>query len=141
MAKEDPEEHEKKTAEEQDESEQVVNPWVVSAKDGGKIDYDKLIIKFGCQKLDESHVQRIERLTNHPAHVFLRRGIFFAHRCDVLCIPHFSDSPIISVVILFFVIMYCLLLATIGYKPSGATYSRCSLFISLADSIFNPCSL
>ncbi|CAN6465717.1 unnamed protein product [Victoria cruziana] len=80
MAKEDPEEHEKKTAEEQDESEQVVNPWVVSAKDGGKIDYDKLIIKFGCQKLDESHVQRIERLTNHPAHVFLRRGIFFAHR-------------------------------------------------------------
>ncbi|GKV33219.1 hypothetical protein SLEP1_g41750 [Rubroshorea leprosula] len=67
------------------EQEQVVNPWEVSAKDGGKIDYDKLIDKFGCQKLDQSsselsHVKRVERLTGRPAHVFLRRGVFFAHR-------------------------------------------------------------
>ncbi|KAF7845028.1 tryptophan--tRNA ligase, cytoplasmic [Senna tora] len=62
------------------EEEQVVNPWEVSAKDGGKIDYDKLIDRFGCQRLDQSHIQRVERLTSRPAHVFLRRGVFFAHR-------------------------------------------------------------
>ncbi|KAK7255809.1 hypothetical protein RIF29_29230 [Crotalaria pallida] len=62
------------------EEEQVVNPWEVSAKDGGKIDYDKLIDRFGCQRLDQSLVQRVERLTSRPAHVFLRRGVFFAHR-------------------------------------------------------------
>ncbi|XP_054779837.1 tryptophan--tRNA ligase, cytoplasmic [Prosopis cineraria] len=67
-----------KTAEK--EEEQVVNPWEVSAKDGGKIDYDKLIDRFGCQRLDHSHIQRVERLTSRPAHVFLRRGVFFAHR-------------------------------------------------------------
>ncbi|URD79376.1 Tryptophanyl-tRNA synthetase [Musa troglodytarum] len=62
------------------EEEQVVNPWEVTAKDGGKIDYDKLIEKFGCQRLEESLVRRVERLTGRPAHVFLRRGVFFAHR-------------------------------------------------------------
>ncbi|KAL5983190.1 hypothetical protein ACLOJK_017274 [Asimina triloba] len=63
-----------------EEEDQVVNPWEVSAKDGDKIDYDKLIDRFGCQRLDESLVQRVERLTSRPPHVFLRRGVFFAHR-------------------------------------------------------------
>ncbi|KAJ4770563.1 Tryptophan--tRNA ligase [Rhynchospora pubera] len=64
---------------EEGEEEQVVNPWEVSAK-GGKIDYDKLVDKFGCQRLDESLIQRFERITGRRAHVFLRRGLFFAHR-------------------------------------------------------------
>ncbi|KAK8480592.1 hypothetical protein V6N13_095635 [Hibiscus sabdariffa] len=64
----------------QPEEEQVVNPWEVSAKDGGKIDYDKLIDKFGCQRLDQPFVDRVQRLTSRPPHVFLRRGVFFAHR-------------------------------------------------------------
>lgn len=62
------------------EAEQVVNPWEVSAKDGGKIDYDKLIDKFGCQRLDNSLIDRFQRLTSRPPHVFLRRSVFFAHR-------------------------------------------------------------
>ncbi|XP_052174981.1 tryptophan--tRNA ligase, cytoplasmic isoform X1 [Diospyros lotus] len=62
------------------EAEQVVNPWEVSAKDGGKIDYDKLIDKFGCQRLEKSLIDRVHRLTSRPPHVFLRRGVFFAHR-------------------------------------------------------------
>ncbi|XAR57526.1 Tryptophan--tRNA ligase [Bertholletia excelsa] len=66
--------------EQEQEQEQVVNPWEVSAKEGGKIDYDKLIDKFGCQKLDQSLVDRVHRLTSRPPHVFLRRGVFFAHR-------------------------------------------------------------
>ncbi|WJX96695.1 tryptophan--tRNA ligase [Trifolium repens] len=65
------------TTNEQQE-EQVVTPWEVSS--GGKIDYDKLIDRFGCQRIDQSLVQRVERLTSQPAHVFLRRNVFFAHR-------------------------------------------------------------
>ncbi|GMG99892.1 hypothetical protein Nepgr_001732 [Nepenthes gracilis] len=63
-----------------EEDDQEVNPWKVSAKDGGKIDYDKLIDKFGCQRLDQSLIERVKRLTGRPPHVFLRRGVFFAHR-------------------------------------------------------------
>lgn len=65
---------------ESESEDQVVNPWEVTAKDGGKIDYDKLIEKFGCQRLDRSLIDRVERLTSRAAHVFLRRGVFFAHR-------------------------------------------------------------
>ncbi|KAG5054829.1 hypothetical protein AAZX31_03G095300 [Glycine max] len=71
-------ESEKKKQEEEEVQEQVVNPWEVSAK--GKIDYDKLIDRFGCQKLDEALISRLERITSRTPHVFLRRGVFFAHR-------------------------------------------------------------
>lgn len=66
--------------EQDQEEEQVVNPWAVSAKDGGKIDYNKLIDRFGCEKLNKSHIDLVEELTGRPAHVFLRRGVFFANR-------------------------------------------------------------
>ncbi|KAG2699481.1 hypothetical protein I3843_07G193000 [Carya illinoinensis] len=69
-----------KEKQEEEEEEQVVNPWEVSAKEGGKIDYDKLIEKFGCQRLNQSLIDRVEHLTSRRAHVFLRRGAFFAHR-------------------------------------------------------------
>ncbi|BBN67331.1 Nucleotidylyl transferase superfamily protein [Prunus dulcis] len=71
---------EKREGEGEGEEEQVVNPWTVSAKGGGKIDYDKLIDQFGCQRIDQSLVDRIHRLTSRTPHVFLRRGVFFAHR-------------------------------------------------------------
>ncbi|KAL8146436.1 tryptophan--tRNA ligase, cytoplasmic [Apium graveolens] len=61
------------------EEEQIVNPWEVASTQG-KIDYDKLIDKFGCQRLDNTLIDRVERLTGRPAHVFLRRSVFFAHR-------------------------------------------------------------
>ncbi|CAL5058441.1 unnamed protein product [Urochloa decumbens] len=60
-------------------AEQVVTPWEVSAPDG-VIDYDKLVDQFGCQRIDAAIVDRIAHLTLCPAHRFLRRGIFFAHR-------------------------------------------------------------
>ncbi|KFK33947.1 hypothetical protein AALP_AA5G082500 [Arabis alpina] len=68
------------TERESESAEQVVTPWEVSAKDGEKIDYYKLIVKFGCQRLDASLIDRVQRLTSRPPHVFLRRGVFFAHR-------------------------------------------------------------
>lgn len=67
-------------APEQEEQEQIITPWEVAAKDGGRIDYDKLIVQFGCQKLEQTLVQRVESITGMPAHPFLRRGVFFAHR-------------------------------------------------------------
>ncbi|XXG58783.1 hypothetical protein AAC387_Pa04g1000 [Persea americana] len=63
-----------------EEDHQVISPWEVSSKHGGKIDYDKVIDRFGFQRIDETLVERVERLTGRPAHAFLRRGIFFAHR-------------------------------------------------------------
>eukprot|EP00871_Galdieria_phlegrea_P001847 jgi/Galph1/2663/GphlegSOOS_G1339.1 len=55
---------------------QIVTPWEVS----GVVDYDKLVEHFGSQKIDPSLIERIEKLTNRPAHPFLKRGIFFSHR-------------------------------------------------------------
>uniref|UniRef100_A0A7S0YEQ1 Tryptophan--tRNA ligase, cytoplasmic n=1 Tax=Polytomella parva TaxID=51329 RepID=A0A7S0YEQ1_9CHLO len=60
--------------------EQHIDPWTVSGGADGKIDYNKLIEQFGCSKLNSDIIARIERLTGKPAHPFLKRGIFFAHR-------------------------------------------------------------
>ncbi|CAB4286657.1 unnamed protein product [Prunus armeniaca] len=76
---------------EEGEEEQVVNPWTVSAKGGGKIDYDKLIDQFGCQRIDQSLVDRIHRLTSRTPHVFLRRGVFFAHRPLSRCLLDLNE--------------------------------------------------
>ncbi|KAL3538614.1 hypothetical protein ACH5RR_001980 [Cinchona calisaya] len=64
----------------EEEFQQVVTPWEVSSKNGEKINYDKIIHQFGCQRLDKSLIDRVQRLTSRPPHVFLRRGVFFAHR-------------------------------------------------------------
>ena len=54
----------------------VVNPWEVK----GKVDYDKLIRDFGCGKIDQVLLDRIERVTKKPVHPLLKREIFFSHR-------------------------------------------------------------
>ncbi|BDA50785.1 Tryptophan-tRNA ligase, cytoplasmic [Coccomyxa sp. Obi] len=64
-------------------SDQVVTPWDVKGGSDGKIDYAKLSREFGCSSLktdDRDLVARIEQLTGKPAHCFLRRGFFYAHR-------------------------------------------------------------
>lgn len=65
----------------------MVTPWDVAGGADGKIDYNKLVEQFGCQTIDEALVQRIERLTGRPAHPFLKRGVFFAHRSAALTPP------------------------------------------------------
>ena len=59
-------------------AEQVVTPWEVDADD--EIDYDKLVRDFGSERIPESLIARVERLTGRRAHRFLRRGLFFSHR-------------------------------------------------------------
>ena len=39
-----------------------------------------LVLQFGCSQINPDMVSRVERLTGKPAHPFLKRGVFFAHR-------------------------------------------------------------
>jgi len=53
----------------------IVTPWNVE----GDIDYDKLIKKFGTEKISSEILKKIIRITGED-HFMLRRGIFFSHR-------------------------------------------------------------
>ena len=53
----------------------IVTPWHVE----GDIDYDKLIKRFGTEKITDQLISRIEKITKE-SHFMLRRGIFFCHR-------------------------------------------------------------
>lgn len=67
-----------------------VTPWEVK----GEIDYDKLIVEFGCQPVDQALLVRMEKLIEGPVHRFLRRGIFFSHRdLDLLLDHHQASLP------------------------------------------------
>jgi len=52
----------------------VVTPWEVS----GRVDYDKLIERFGTERVDEKLLKRMEKYG--PLHPMLKRGIFYSHR-------------------------------------------------------------
>ncbi len=53
-----------------------VTPWAVE----GKVDYKKLIEKFGTENINTDLIGRFEKVTGKPAHPWLKRGIFFSHR-------------------------------------------------------------
>jgi tryptophanyl-tRNA synthetase len=59
-------------------ADQKVTPWEAHGKGG--IDYNKLIKQFGSTAIDQSLIDRFERLTGKKAHHWLRRGLFFSHR-------------------------------------------------------------
>lgn len=86
----------------------MITPWDVRGGADGRIDYDKLRrdvrpaaqrpppaavpaphaassggrpgAQFGCAEVDDALVRRMERLTGVPAHPFLKRRVFYAHR-------------------------------------------------------------
>ncbi|KAI3382842.1 hypothetical protein SNEBB_000438 [Seison nebaliae] len=66
--------------EEEGKGEDIVTPWTVESMNDKGIDYDKLISRFGSQRIDENLINRLEKLTNRPAHHLIRRGIVFSHR-------------------------------------------------------------
>ena len=57
-----------------------VTPWEVEAGGDDGIDYDKLIVQFGSERIEPDMIERFERLTGRKPHRFLRRGLFFSHR-------------------------------------------------------------
>eukprot|EP01054_Gregarina_sp_Poly1_P002328 Gregarina_sp_Poly_1__2327@NODE_1621_length_3693_cov_115_410645_g1068_i0_p1_GENE_NODE_1621_length_3693_cov_115_410645_g1068_i0NODE_1621_length_3693_cov_115_410645_g1068_i0_p1_ORF_typecomplete_len411_score54_43tRNAsynt_1b/PF00579_25/4_4e66_NODE_1621_length_3693_cov_115_410645_g1068_i024593667 len=73
--------------------EDVVTPWEVVASGDG-VDYDKLIDRFGCQKVTTELIQRFEKAIGKPAHHMIRRGLFFAHRdLELICEAKEKDMP------------------------------------------------
>lgn len=56
--------------------EAIIDPWKVA----GKINYLKLINKFGTSPIQGSLIKRWEEVTHVKAHRWLRRGIFFSHQ-------------------------------------------------------------
>ena len=58
------------------QAEDHVDPWTT----GDVIDYDKLIDRFGCTRIDAALIERFEKVTGKRPHRFLRRGIFYSHR-------------------------------------------------------------
>ncbi|XP_070571106.1 tryptophan--tRNA ligase, cytoplasmic-like [Ptychodera flava] len=58
----------------------VVDPWNVVSKSVKGVDYDKLIKRFGSQKIEVALLERMEMLTGKPPHHLLKRGVFFSQR-------------------------------------------------------------
>ena len=79
----------KSEAETENDEEMVVDPWAVE----GKIDYSKLVEKFGSQLLTPTLLDRLGALAAKNGmrlHRFFRRGIFFSHRDLDLILDRFA---------------------------------------------------
>ncbi|CAG7997469.1 unnamed protein product [Penicillium salamii] len=80
--------------------EQNVNPWSVSGEVGldGKVEpinYDQLVNQFGTKIIDDTLLERFERVTGHKPHRFLRRQIVFSHRdLEVILDRHEKNEPL-----------------------------------------------
>lgn len=71
---------EAKTSTKSEDKSEDVNPWAVTGNVNGNDMYDRLIVQFGCEPITEALKTRFERVTKHPLHTWMRRGLFFAHR-------------------------------------------------------------
>ena len=65
--------------------EQKVTPWSVTGEvdeEGNvkAINYNKLVNEFGTELIDQALLERLQRITGHKPHRFLRRQIVFSHR-------------------------------------------------------------
>ncbi|MDI6806603.1 MAG: tryptophan--tRNA ligase [Candidatus Aenigmarchaeota archaeon] len=56
----------------------IVTPWEVKGE-LEKLDYTKLIKKFGTKPLTQDLLEKLKKITGE-LHLFLRRGVFFSHR-------------------------------------------------------------
>lgn len=54
----------------------VVDAWTTS----GKIDYTRLVKKFGTEVIDDALLEKFKRITGKDLHPWLKRGIYFSHR-------------------------------------------------------------
>jgi tryptophanyl-tRNA synthetase len=69
-------EEEKKATQDED----VVTAFGIQASTDKGIDYEKLLVRFGCTAVTEELKAKVERLTGAKPHRFIRRDIFFCHR-------------------------------------------------------------
>ncbi|CAG2100188.1 unnamed protein product [Medioppia subpectinata] len=78
--------------EEVDNEDDKVDPWNVTSNSKAGVDYDKLIVRFGCSKLNDEILTKMETLINQKVHHFLRRGIFFSHRDLHLILKRYEEK-------------------------------------------------
>jgi len=64
----------------EENEEDIVDPWKVSSKSEKGVDYDKLVNDFGCSKIDQKLIERIGKVTGKKCHQLIKRGMFYAHR-------------------------------------------------------------
>ena len=76
------------------DQEDEVTPWAVNTTSEKGIDYDKLIDKYGCFKITDEMIAKIEELTGERAHRFIRRGIFFCQRDLDLCLKAYENKEL-----------------------------------------------
>jgi len=77
-----------------DDDDDVVTPWTVTARSQAGVDYDKLIVKFGSQRITRELLNRIESSTGQKPHHFLTRGVFFSHRdLEFILNTHEAKKP------------------------------------------------
>lgn len=80
--------------EQQSGDEDVVTPWCVAAASEAGIDYDKLIVKFGSERITDQLLARFEAVSGTKPHHFLTRGIFFSHRdLELILKTHENKKP------------------------------------------------
>lgn len=77
-----------------DEGGVVLNPWEATGKFDDDV-YDRLVEQFGVQRISSELLERFTRVTGHEPHVFMRRGLFFAHRnLDEFLDAFEKDEPV-----------------------------------------------
>ena len=64
----------------------MVTGTAVEAESEHGFDLEKLTRDFGCYKMTDELINKIETLTGEKAHRFIRRGIVFCHRDLDVCL-------------------------------------------------------
>jgi tryptophanyl-tRNA synthetase len=57
-----------------------VSAFTIQAATEKGIDYEKLLVKFGCSPMNDDLKAKILSVTGQKPHRFIRRDIFFCHR-------------------------------------------------------------
>jgi tryptophanyl-tRNA synthetase len=57
------------------------------------VNKEKSISEFGISVISPELIQRFERITSKPAHIFIKRGFIFGHR-DLLLNEYEAGNPI-----------------------------------------------
>ena len=60
--------------------EQQVTPWSATTGSENFFDYQRLIKQFGTTPVDQTLIEKYEKVTGQRAHHLIRRNVFFSHR-------------------------------------------------------------
>lgn len=75
-------------------NEDIITPWNIHSVSESGIDYDRIIEKFGTQKIDDEIIKKIEAAIGKEVHYFIKRGIAFSHReLEKLLQLHAAKKP------------------------------------------------